>query len=85
VVSTQRVTIEMKAATGDIPSSIKLSEEWVRGSPNLPSGLDFGESPALARGNGLETEAGDLYQHVKIGNEVADIYYISIGYFSDKA
>jgi hypothetical protein len=57
----------------------------VRGSPNSPSGLDPGESPVLARGNGLETEAGELYQHVKPRNQVADIYYASIGYFGDKA
>ena len=57
----------------------------MRGSPNSPSGLDPGESPVLARGNGLETEAGELYQHVKPRNQVADIYYASIGYFGDKA
>jgi hypothetical protein len=81
VVTVYDVNSEMRVVRDTSAGIIKLSEKWVRESPNLPCGSEPEEIRAPARGNVLKTKDGELYGHFKCGNEVADIENVTIGYY----
>jgi hypothetical protein len=59
--------------------------EEVRAFAHLTRAGDSGEARAAARGDALKTGVGELFHHVELRAEVADIFDVFIGYFLDQA
>ncbi len=57
----------------------------MRAFPQLPRAGDLGEARAAAKGDALKTGVGELFHHVELRAEVADIFDVFIGYFLDQA
>jgi hypothetical protein len=63
----------MKGVRDAIAGIIKLSKKWVRESLNLPCVSEPEKIRAPAKGNVLETIDGEVYDHFKNGNDVAEM------------